>query len=377
MPGSILEEVVVTAQEQIQQSPQMSTIDVPIEQIKALPVLMGEADILKTLQLLPGIQSGTEGSSGIYVRGGGPDQNLILLDGVPVYNVSHLFGFFSVFNADAINKVNVVKGGFPARYGGRLSSVIDITMKEGNNQKFSGEGSVGFIASKLTLEGPIGKDKKTSFIVSGRRTYIDLLTRPFIKASSNGNETGGYYFYDLNGKINHKISDNDRLYLSFYNGKDKGFGKSKYDYDNGIEQVNSIEEYGLGWGNTIGAIRWNHVFGPRLFGNLTSTYSKYKFRIFSRYEDEIITSGNKEVNTELIEYFSGVDDIALKLDFDYLPTPNHNIKFGISATHHNFNPGIFGYDTNTGSGQDTVINAQQTRAVELFGYVEDDFSITD
>ncbi|MEQ9220246.1 MAG: carboxypeptidase-like regulatory domain-containing protein [Cyclobacteriaceae bacterium] len=378
-PGSLLEEVIVTAEEKIELSPQMSTIDVPIEQIKALPVLMGEADILKTLQLLPGIQSGSEGSSGIYVRGGGADQNLILLDGVPVYNVSHLFGFFSVFNPDAINKVNVVKGGFPARYGGRLSSVIDVSMKEGNNQKFSGEGSVGLIASKLTLEGPIGKDKKTSFIVSGRRTYIDLLTRPLIKANSKSGDSysvGGYYFYDLNGKINHKFSENDRLYLSFYNGQDKGFSRSKGEYNNGIEKVKYNEEYGLNWGNTIAALRWNHIFGPRLFGNLTGTYSKYKFRIFSGYENEVLSSGSTSVSKELIEYFSGVDDVALKLEFDYLPSPYHNFKFGTSVTHHDFNPGIFGYDTNTEGTEDTVISSQQTKALELYSYLEDDFLVT-
>ncbi|XOV94283.1 MAG: carboxypeptidase-like regulatory domain-containing protein [Bacteroidota bacterium] len=378
-PGSILDEVVVTAEEKIERSPQMSTIDVPIEQIKALPVLMGEADILKTLQLLPGIQSGSEGSSGIYVRGGGADQNLILLDGVPVYNVSHLFGFFSVFNPDAINKVNVVKGGFPARYGGRLSSVIDVSMKEGNNQKFSGEGSVGLIASKLTLEGPIGKDKKTSFIVSGRRTYIDLLTRPIIKAnnkSGQGYTVGGYYFYDLNGKVNHKFSENDRLYLSFYNGQDKGFSKSSTDYENAFEKVRSKDEYGLNWGNTISALRWNHIFGPRLFGNLTGTYSKYKFRIFSSYENEVSSPGSTSSYNEQIEYFSGVDDVALKLEFDYLPSPAHNVKFGTSAIHHEFNPGIFGYDTNTEGLQDTVISSQQTKALEFYGFLEDDFQVT-
>ena len=374
--GETLDEVVITAEEQIEKSPQMSTIDVPIEQIKALPVLMGEADILKTLQLLPGIQSGSEGSSGVYVRGGGPDQNLILLDGVPVYNVSHLFGFFSVFNPDAINKVNVVKGGFPARYGGRLSSVIDITMKEGNNQKFSGEGSIGLISSKLTLEGPIGKNEKTSFIVSGRRTYIDLLTRPIIKASSGGNDTGGYYFYDLNGKINHQFGDNDRLYLSFYNGYDKGFGKSKYEYQDGDNQVESNENFGLGWGNTIAAVRWNHVFNPQLFGNLTGTFSKYKFRIFSEYEDVITNNEGRETSNELIEYFSGVNDFSLKADFDYLPNPTHNFKFGLSATHHTFNPGIFGYDTDTEGAQDTVINSAQTDALEFYMYAEDDINLT-
>src|SRR5687768_8758819 len=176
----------------------MGTIDVPIEQIKALPALLGEVDVFKVLQLLPGVQSGTEGSSGLYVRGGGPDQNLILLDGVPVYNASHLFGFVSVFNADAINHVELVKGGFPARYGGRLSSVIDIRMKEGNSKKVQGEGSVGLVASRLTIEGPL--NDKTSFIVSGRRTYIDLLASPLIKIGTKGEETAGYYFYDLNAK---------------------------------------------------------------------------------------------------------------------------------------------------------------------------------
>lgn len=376
-PGSTLDEVIVTAEESIEQSPQMSTMDVPIDQIKAMPVLMGEADVLKSLQLLPGIQGGTEGSSGIYVRGGGADQNLILLDGVPVYNVSHLFGFFSVFNADAINKVTVVKGGFPARYGGRLSSVIDISMKEGNNQKFSGEGSIGLISSKLTLEGPIGKNKKTSFIVSGRRTYIDLLARPIIRANSDGDATAGYYFYDFNAKVNHKLSENDRIYLSFYNGKDKGFGGSEYEYESDDSDVvnESKDEFGLGWGNTIAALRWNHLFSPKLFMNLTGTFSKYKFRIFSEYENIRRSGGNVSRDKELIEYYSGVDDLGLKLDFDYVPSPDHNLKFGLSATHHEFNPGIFGYDSSDGDG-DTTIGAQQTLAFEFYGYAEDDFYVT-
>lgn len=377
VPGTTLEEVVVTAEENIELSPQMSTIDVPIEQIKALPVLMGEADLLKSLQLLPGIQGGTEGSSGIYVRGGGPDQNLILLDGVPVYNVSHLFGFFSVFNPDAINRVNVVKGGFPARYGGRLSSVIDISMKEGNNQKFSGEGSVGLISSKLTLEGPIGKDKKTSFLVSGRRTYIDLLTRPIIRAQSDGEATGGYFFYDLNAKINHILSDKDRIYLSFYNGKDKGFGRGSYEYSSdGVNYTNN-EEFGLNWGNTITALRWNHVYGPRLFANVTGTYSKYKFRIFSEFENIARYPDRTERDTEAIEYYSGIDDLGFKVDFDYLPSPRHNIKTGVNVVYHQFNPGIFGYDTNAEGESDTTLGAEKTMAMEFASYVEDDFKVTE
>mgnify|MGYP000091358695 CR=1 FL=1 len=379
-PGTALEEVVITAEESIEMTPRMSTIDVPIEQIKALPVLMGETDLLKSLQLLPGIQGGTEGSSGIYVRGGGPDQNLILLDGVPVYNVSHLFGFFSVFNPDAINQLSVVKGGFPARYGGRLSSVIDINMREGNNQKLHGEGAIGIIASKLSLDGPIGKDKKTTFIVSGRRTYIDLLTRPIIKAQSDGEASGGYYFYDFNAKINRTISEKDRIYLSFYNGKDKAFARDNYDYTydgSDYQYVEEFSEFGLNWGNTISALRWNHVFNPQLFANLTGTYSKYKFRIFSEYETITHFRDSVENDQEAIEYFSGIDDLGLKLDFDYLPSPNHSIKAGINAIHHQFNPGIFGFETNQEGTNDTVIGGQKTYAVELATYIEDDIKLSE
>ncbi|AMR28108.1 hypothetical protein A0257_14105 [Hymenobacter psoromatis] len=210
------------ADERGPRSTRMGTINVPIAQIKSLPKFMGETDVLKVLQLLPGVQSGGEGSSGLYVRGGSPDQNLILLDGTPVYNAAHLFGFFSVFNADALNNVELIKGGFPARYGGRLSSVLDISMKEGNMQALHGEGAISLVASRLTLEGPIKKDV-ASFIVSARRTYIDVLARPLIQAQlKNENQAGslGYYFYDLNAKLNWKVSPRDWLYLSAYRGYD-------------------------------------------------------------------------------------------------------------------------------------------------------------
>jgi len=209
-----IEEILVTGEKNIVEKTQTSMIEVPIEQIRTIPALLGEVDILKAIQLLPGVQS-SEGSSGFYVRGGGPDQNLILLDGVPVYNASHIGGLFSVFNADAIKNVRLTKGGFPARFGGRLSSVLEIDMREGNMKEFKGDATLGLISSKLTLEGPIFKDK-TSFIVSGRRTYADLLAKPFMPASTDLT----LYFYDLNAKINHKISKNDRLYLSAYMGND-------------------------------------------------------------------------------------------------------------------------------------------------------------
>ena len=209
-----IQEIVVTGEKNIVETTQTSMIEVPIEQIRTIPALLGEVDILKAIQLLPGVQS-SEGSSGFYVRGGGPDQNLILLDGVPVYNASHIGGLFSVFNADAIKNVRLTKGGFPARFGGRLSSVLEIDMREGNMKEFKADATLGLISSKLTLEGPIIKNR-TSFIVSGRRTYADLLAGPFMPASTDLT----LYFYDLNAKINHKISKQDRIYLSAYMGND-------------------------------------------------------------------------------------------------------------------------------------------------------------
>ena len=212
-------EIQVQGKANIIKQTQSSVIEVPIQQIRTIPALLGEVDIIKAIQLLPGVQS-SEGTSGFYVRGGGPDQNLILLDGVPVYNASHLGGIFSVFNADAIKSVRLTKGGFPARFGGRLSSVLQIDMKEGNLKEFKGDISIGLISSKFTLEGPIIKDK-TSFIISARRTYIDLIVAPFLPNTAENTTDLKLYFYDLNAKINHKISKRNRIYLSAYTGKDK------------------------------------------------------------------------------------------------------------------------------------------------------------
>ena len=270
-----LDEVVVSATKKpsIQNKTQMSSIDLPIETIKSLPRFLGEVDIIKAIQLLPGVQAGGEGQSGIYVRGGGPDQNLILLDGVPVYNVSHLFGFFSVFNADAVKNVELVKGGFPARYGGRLSSVLDIQMKEGNKNGIHGEAGIGLIASRLTLEGPFKKGKESSFMVSGRRTYIDILAQPIIKSQTEGISTG-YYFYDLNAKANFKLTNKDHLYISGYTGDDKFYAN-----DNSSSYSTKA---GIKWGNTTAVIIWNHVFSNKLFGNQSTHYSKYNFNVGSQ-----------------------------------------------------------------------------------------------
>ncbi len=375
LSGSLeLKEVVITAEEEIQQRTQMSTITIPIKQIKSLPALMGEVDVLKVLQLLPGVQSGTEGSSGIYVRGGGPDQNLILLDGVPIYNASHLFGFFSVFNADAINNVDLIKGGFPARYGGRLSSVIDISMKEGNNQEFKGSASIGLISSKLTLEGPIKKSENTTYILSGRRTYIDILARPFIKAQSGGDETGGYYFYDLNAKINHKFSNKDRLYLSGYFGNDKAYAKSKGEYIGGNEKTEYKDQFGLQWGNIITAARWNHLFNPKLFSNVTLTYSRYKFKVFEKSKETITKAGETTTEKSAFEYSSGIEDLAAKIDFDFIPNPNHYVRFGINGIRHEFNPGILAFKDSS-SKIDTTTSSFNKSTNEFAAYIEDDFKV--
>ncbi|HKJ79810.1 MAG TPA: TonB-dependent receptor, partial [Prolixibacteraceae bacterium] len=288
---------------------QMSMIELPTSTLAKIPVLLGEPDVLKVIQLLPGVQSGTEGTSGIYVRGGGPDQNLFLLDGVPVYNASHLFGFFSVFNPSAINTVKLYKGGFPARFGGRLSSVIDIRMKEGNMKEFKGEFSIGLISSRFSFEGPIKKDK-TSFIVSGRRTYLDLLAKPIIKIVNNNtsgyNYNAGYYFYDLNAKVNHKFSDESRLYFSSYLGLDKAYVKENGYYVKDHIRYNDEFGSGLKWGNITNAIRWNYVYNPKLFSNVTLTYSRYNFNV--NEESRIFNTRDNERVEDIFNYDSGIED---------------------------------------------------------------------
>lgn len=325
---------------------QMSVIDVPIQKLKSIPVIMGEADVLKVIQLLPGVQSGTEGTSGIYVRGGGPDQNLFLLDGVPVYNASHLLGFFSVFNPDAIKTVKLYKGGFPSRFGGRLSSVVDISMKDGNMKEFKGDFSIGIISSKLMLEGPIVKDK-TSFMISGRRTYLDILSKPIfmrINSMEDGAKVkGGAFFHDYNLKVNHIFNDRSRLYLSGYLGKDKGYGgfdeTDEYrDDDNTLQKQKSSNLFSLSWGNRIASLRWNYLINKKLFSNTTLTYSKYIFDVKTEFVNEDLIK--KEKISDVFRYYSGIRDWTAKIDFDYYPNPNHAIKFGSNYIYHTFSPGV-------------------------------------
>ena len=382
-----IDEVVVLGEESVVEKTQASIVEVPIEQIKNIPALLGEVDVLKAIQLLPGVQSGGEGSSGFYVRGGGPDQNLILLDGVPVYNASHLFGFFSVFNADAIKNVRLTKGGFPSRFGGRLSSVLEIDMKEGNMKNFQAEGSIGLISAKLTLQGPIIKDK-TSFIVSGRRTYIDILAQPFIKSANQGNPAG-YYFYDLNAKLNHKFSEKDRLYVSAYTGLDRFY----YQFSTGQDKVNSNDGVfssqtaaGLQWGNITSALRWNHLFGNKLFSNATITYSNYKFDTDFNYYNKFNYETFNQADSLEFNYFSGIRDYGAKIEFDYLPSPNHFIKFGLNYTRHHFYPGTMDLylasyindSLDINNNIDTVFDfSKQLFSDDSYIFIEDDIKVND
>ncbi|MDX1956090.1 MAG: TonB-dependent receptor [Chitinophagaceae bacterium] len=328
---------------------QMGRVDLSIERIKNIPAFMGEVDILKAIQLLPGVRNAGEGNAGFYVRGGGPDQNLIMLDDAVVYNTGHLFGFFSIFNSDAIKNTSLIKGGMPAQYGGRLSSVLDITMKDGNMNKLQVDGGVGLIASRFSIQGPIKKDK-ASFIVSARRTYIDVLTKPFIKKSS-AFYGSGYYFYDLNAKMNYRFSEKDRIYLSGY------FGRDVFNFNNAKRSFNS----NIPWGNSTATLRWNHVFNKRLFANTTAVYNDYNFS-FSAAQNDF------EVKLK-----SGIRDANLKMDFDYYPAPQHKLKFGGMYTYHRFTPNVV-------SGRsDSIIftpnNEGNKFANELAFYIQDDWEI--
>ena len=309
--GENLKEVVITerkADENITQT-QMGVEKLDVKSINNIPVLFGEKDILKTIQLLPGIKSAGEGQSGFFVRGGSADQNLILLDEAVVYNASHLLGFFSVFNCDAIIDVTIYKGSMPANYGGRLSSVLDIKMNEGNNQKFHVSGGLGLIASKLNVEGPLKKNKG-SFLLTGRRTYADL----FLKLSSDEQiRNNKLYFYDFNAKANYTLNDNNRVYLSGYFGRDVlGFGSN----------------FGFNWGNTTATARLNHVFNPKLFSNTSLIYSNYDYKI------------NISSNTFTLGFGARIEDIGIKEELQYFPSPRHSFKFGINATKHKLTPNI-------------------------------------
>jgi outer membrane receptor protein involved in Fe transport len=350
---SVLQEVIVSSRRRDAnvRNAQMGKIDLTMNQVKALPILLGEVDLLKTLQLMPGVRNAGEGNTGLYVRGGGPDQNLILLDDATVYNTGHLFGFFSIFNSDAIKNISLIKGGMPAQYGGRLSSVLDIAMKDGNMKKLEVEGGIGAIASRLSIQGPIKKDK-ASFIISARRTYVDLLVKPFIK-KDNSFYGSGYYFYDLNAKVNYKFSEKDRLYLSGY------FGRDVFTFRNAKRSFNAD----IPWGNTTASLRWNHVFNQKLFANTTLVYNDYAF------------SFGASQNDFNIKLASGIRDLSGKADIDFYPAPQHKMRFGGQYTYHRFTPNVL--SGNQGSTTFEPNNESKKFALESGIYVQDDWELND
>jgi hypothetical protein len=364
---------------------QMSMEEIPLQKMKKVPVIFGEADVLKVIQLLPGVQAGVEGTSGIYVRGGGPDQNLYLLDGVPVYNPSHLLGIFSVFNPEALKSVKLYKGGFPARYGGRLSSVVDISMKDGNMKELKGDFSIGLITSKFTLEGPIKTDK-TSFMFSARRSYADLLAKPvlaIINKKEKSSTDMGAYFHDFNLKVNHIFSNKSRLYLSAYHGKDYGNFSDTEDNswanlgDNYSVTHQTKTSFDISWGNTIASARWNYMLTPKLFSNTTATFSSYLFD--TRFDVTSTKLADKSWATNEYNYHSGIRNFSAKIDFDYYPSTIHAIKFGGQYTHHRFAPGVtktsLTNSTNTLDNKEMEEGSRKINVNELAAFIEDDITL--
>ena len=350
--GILLQNIVIDAQKQESRKnitgSQVGTVKLDVAKIKAMPVLMGEVDVLKSIQLLPGVKSSGDGNSGFYVRGGGSDQNLVLLDEAIVYNTGHMLGFFSVFNADAIKSTTLIKGGMPANYGQRLSSVVDIKMKEGSDKQYSIDGGVGLIASRLTVEGPIRKNK-SSFIFSGRRTYILDLAQPFLKGKKF--EGTNYYFYDLNTKFNYKFSDKDRLYFSGYFGRDV----FTLNFANRDFKVN------LPYGNSIATLRWNHLFSNKLFMNSSVIYNDYQYELGAGQEKFSFSN------------YSGVRDWNIKTDLDYYLNFSHKFKFGHNYTYHKLNPNIL---TINGDGYELQNGGEPVFSHENSLYITDDWSIS-
>ncbi|MCD4834791.1 MAG: TonB-dependent receptor [Bacteroidales bacterium] len=341
-----IDEVVITAERKNENvvKTEMSTMKLQAKDIKKIPALFGEIDVIKAIQLLPGIQATGEGFSGFNVRGGSPDQNLILFDEATVYNASHLMGFFSVFNNDAIKDVKLYKGDIPAQYGGRLSSLLDIRMKEGNQKKLQATGGIGTISSRLTLEGPIIEDK-WSVLVAGRRTYVDLM---LLLSSDDAVKSNKLYFYDLNLKTNYKISDKDRIYVSGY------FGRDVFKFG---------DMFGFDWGNYTLTTRWNHLFTEKLFSNFSFIYSKY---------DYIMESGT---DASGFKWTSNLEDYKLKADFNYYPNPNNTIKFGLEAIHHHFNPG-FARGTGDSTAMYNSLEMPESNALEYAIYLSNEHKLT-
>ncbi|KQS33924.1 TonB-dependent receptor domain-containing protein [Dyadobacter sp. Leaf189] len=364
--GTLLNEISIR-ENNIPSAP-IGKLSIPMDKIRALPALLGEVDVLKALSYTPGVSTGTEGSAGLYIRGGTPDQNLILLDEVPVYNVMHLGGFFSVFNLASLKSVDLYKGAFPARYGGRLASVIDLTMKDGNNKKFGGELGIGLLNQKLTVEGPIIKNK-ASFIISGRVSTLGLTSLLSLrkKPSSGTGEDRVYRFYDLNAKFNYQINKTDQIYVSVYNGFDR-FKYTEWSASGNDKETETA--VGNNWGNTTATLRYSKVVSQKLFARFALLYSKYVSEFTNNFED-------KNIDEQPVNFYrntnAGVSDWGGKIQFDYFPANQLAVKFGIDATRHSFSPFVTksnynGLFDNTREGR---IPAYQTDL-----YVDGDIAVT-
>ena len=370
-------------------TPQMGQVALTGRDVQSLPALLGEADVLKAIQLLPGVRGGAEGTAGIYVRGGSPDQTLILLDGTPVYNSSHLFGFLSTFNGDAVSRVELTKGAYPARFGGRLGSVLDVRLRDGNDQEVGGQGQVSLLSSRMLLEGPIVPGK-ASFLISGRRTYIDVLARPFINAANRDSEEQGgetvdpsAYFYDLNAKLNWQPNDRDRVYLSLYGGADV-FGFEVIEPRENCNQfgctptgVEDIYGGGLDGGNLTGALRYTRVVSPRAFAAVTLTASDYRFDVGANVEED---RGGPDESIARIRYSSGIRDLGARLDLDLSAGRGHTVRVGGGATVHRFTPGalsLSGEIAREGIAIDTLLGASRTLGADIVAYAEDEWRVSD
>jgi len=371
---AILNEVFVFADKKLEEKAEMGKVNIPMSTIRTLPSITGEPDILKAYQLMPGVQIGSENNNGLYVRGGTPDENLFLLDDVPLYNVSHLGGFFSVFDPSMVKSVDLYKGGFPARYGGRISSVVDIRTKDGNLYKSKGEIAFGLISGKIFLEGPIKKGE-SSYALSYRNCNFGIYSYLY-NLSQGLKYNEGYYFYDLNFKTNMKLSQSDRLFMSFYTGEDNIYYKEK---DTKVEIVNMkySGQSELKWGNTAGSVRWLHVFNNGIFNNTTLSYTSYKYINHSQSSAEYLNDNSKISDDYQIQ--SGTNDFQIKNDAE-IPFNNLNIRFGIAAGSHSYIPSLVTYSqTSSASSSDSTASGSSFRinAVDLYGYAEFDYKISD
>ena len=383
-PSAQIKEAIVTARKEAGiNSTNTGALEVPQVALESMPALFGEKDVLKSLQFLPGVQGGVTGTSGIYVRGGGPDENLILLDDIPLYSVSHMLGIFSVFTPEAVKKVTLFKGSFPARYGGRLSSVIDVRTNDGNMNETHGLVSVGMLSDRVHLEGPIVKGK-TSYSVSGRVLHSFLFTPILMKSEVPAN----YYFYDLNGKLTHRFNNGDRLIASVYHGRDRFLVHyaDNYTTTDPEEDVKTVStektDINLDWGNTVGALRWNHAFGSKLFANTTLAYNHYEMDVDLTYLSEFKSKQDPYSEKMKLEYDSGINDIDIKMDFDYIPNPEHLVKFGAEYIYHTFRPQMATLSAKETFGNEVVVDTTMNMASgnrlnghEVSLYVEDDFVI--